>query len=559
MFLPYRAGIAITRIPVMTIVVTAVCLLVFWAQDRNEQRIVASAQGFCSPEVAAEVERGQKTALHSDLPCWAVLSHVYGWSDPERHLRWHIEKIEASGDHDAAVALDRDYHAFAAQAPPYLTERLVQYAGSWNPIRMLTAVVAHASWDHVIGNLFFFVAFAMVVETVVGPVLFLVVFLALALGSGALENLLTTRVDGGSGLGLSGVVMGFMTLAAYFSPRVKIKFFYFFFLFVGVLSWPLWSVAAWWVFWNIWDYVFWRDVSGIGFAAHLAGAAVGLILGVTLFRGKRHWVAEHLVVDEPSLRDDESWLTKFNAIAATPVVMYFVFIYGLAAFVITTWLIVTFIKTFAVQMLLAAPAVAAAMQLWRLKRAPTPLWERYQKGLKALAAHRFQEAQKVLTPLAEGGYPRAQLALARAYAQPGGLWNPAEAFRWLEAAAKRGLAEAQHEIGVRCLHGHEVPKDPARAIEWLEKAAAQGLGQAAQSLGHLYENLRAGAGDRDRAIEWYYRAAVAFRKSGRTEDARAMIRHLESLADKYPTVRQLIAKLEQLVPGEPRRPDSAER
>ena len=44
-----------------------------------------------------------------------------------------------------------------------------------------------------------------------------------------------------------------MTLAAYFAPKVKIKFFYFYFLFFGVLSWPLWSVAAWYVFWNLWD------------------------------------------------------------------------------------------------------------------------------------------------------------------------------------------------------------------------------------------------------------------------------------------------------------------
>ena len=34
----------------------------------------------------------------------------------------------------------------------------------------------------------------------------------------------------------------------------------------------------------------------MNFAAHLTGAVMGLILGVTLFRKKRHWVRNRLVV-----------------------------------------------------------------------------------------------------------------------------------------------------------------------------------------------------------------------------------------------------------------------
>ena len=40
-----------------------------------------------------------------------------------------------------------------------------------------------------------------------------------------------------------------------------------------------------------------------------------------------------------------------------------------------------------------------------------------------------------------------------------------------------------------------------------------------------------------------------FQKSGQKEDARAVIRHLDSLAGKYPTVLGLVAKLEKLVAG----------
>ena len=552
MFIPYRAQIKVTRIPSITILVVVVCLLVFWAQQRSWDRIEKSAAAYCTAEVAAALERPQREIIHSQFNCSTILLHIYFRSDAEKHLAWHVEKIVAAGDADAAATLVQHFRAFAAQAPPDITRRLVHQSGSWNPLQLLSSIISHGSWDHVIGNLFFFVAFAMVVETVIGPVLFLLVFLAMGLGTGALENLLTATREGGSSLGLSGVVMGFMTLAAYLAPKVKIKFFYFYFLFFGVLSWPLWSVAGWYVFWNLWDNHFWSEWSNTNYAAHLTGAATGLMLGLTLFREKRHWVTEQLVVNETTLKDDEeSWFYKFNVLAATPVVTLFVFGYGILAVIFGFYLFITFITTFAVQLLIAAPVVAGAMQVYRMTRPATPQWELYQKGVAALAAHQFQEAIKLLKPLAEGGYTRAQYSLAQLYATlPGGYRDDPEAIRWLKAAAQRGHAQAQHEMGARHLHGNQMPKDLPRAIEWLEKAAAQGIGQAAQSLGHLYENMLGQNIDKEKAIEWYYRAAVAYQKAGHKDDARAIIRHLQGLTAKHPSVLGLVTELEKLVAGQ---------
>lgn len=168
--------------------------------------------------------------------------------------------------------------------------------------------------------------------------------------------------------------------------------------------------------------------------------------------------------------------------------------------------------------------------------------------MAALDAHNFLEALRILKPLAEGGYTRAQFTLGRLYAtRPGGYRDDGEAIRWFEAAARRGSAQAQHEIGTRHMHGNQLPKDITLAIEWLEKAAAQGVGQAAQSLGHIYENMLGNKADKDKSIEWYYRAAIVFQKTGQKDDARAMIRHLESLTGKHPSVLGLVAKLEKLV------------
>ena len=550
MFIPYRARIKATRFPVMTVVVAVVCLLVFWAQSRNETQIEKSATAFCAdPEIARPIERGhQQVNVLNSFNCAELLVHLYLRGDGEQHLVWHVERIRQAGDAEAAEALERQYRAFTQQAPRFLTAQLWHHAGSWNPLRLLTSAVSHGSWDHVIGNLFFFLAFGMVVETVIGPALFLLVFLAMAFGTGALENIVRMSHDGVPSLGLSGVVMSVMTLAAWFAPQVRIKFFFFYFLFFGVVSWPLWGVAGWYVFWDLWNNYFYGKWSYINHVAHLAGAVFGLILGITVFRHKRHWAQEHIVRDEPTLKDEESWFYKLNTFAATPVVAYFIFFYGMAALLIGLYLLITFMQTFAAQLLIAAPVVAGLIKIYRMKQPKKPNWARLQEGMKCLDEHRFQEAEKILRPLAESGYPRGQFALGRYYASvPGAYHNDPQAVRWFAAAAERGLAEAHQELGTRYYHGLGVVKDLPNAIYHLEHAARKGLGDAASTLGHLYANGPKGIADNEKAMEWFYKAGVAYHQAGRRDDALAVIKELQTAAANYPAVYQLIAELEKLV------------
>jgi len=545
LFIPYRPKIKLTRIPVATIIIVVVCVFVYWNQDRNQDRIIESAKVFCTKDVAATIERAQRAYLQSSLPCWHILTHTYADTDPKGHLAWHIAQINNAGNPEVAEQLREYYDAFVAQAPRYLTARLWQYSGAWNPARMLTATISHGSWDHLIGNLFFFVAFALVVETVIGPVLFVLLFLAMGLAIGSLENMLTLTREGGAGLGLSGVVMGVMTLAAYFAPRIQIKHFYFFFFYVGVLSIPLWAMAVWYVMWDLIDYMFLRDFVPVAFAAHLAGAAVGLIAGITVFRSKRHWVAENLITDERPLTEEEPWLAKMNSYAMMPIMVY----YGLVAFIVAAILFAWFVKSFLGQLLIAAPAIAAGIQIYRLKRPRLPDFERYQRGIKALEAHHIEEALRHLQPLADQGYPRAQLALGRFYSS-GPNRSEAKARDLIEAAANRGFAEAQYELGIRHLHGQGlITKDLPKAITWLEQAAAKGNPDAANSLGYIYEHALGRDADPEKAIEWYYRAGVAYHKAGRIEDAKTVVKVLNSLAASYPAVLGLVTELDQLARG----------
>lgn len=56
----------------------------------------------------------------------------------------------------------------------------------------------------------------------------------------------------------------------------------------------------------------------------------------------------------------------------------------------------------------------------------------------------------------------------------------------IEREARAGDAEAQLQLGLRYLHGNDIPKDSAQAKPWLELSAAQHLAAGQYHLAQLY-------------------------------------------------------------------------
>jgi uncharacterized membrane protein len=277
----------------------------------------------------------------------------------------------------------------------------------------------------------------------------------------------------------------------------------------------------------------------VNFAAHLSGAAIGFALGVLVFRTKRHW-AKELVLESVDLTQDEPRLAKLNAIILTPAIAVLVCLFGLSLVALA----VMFITSFWLPMLLAAPALLAGYHIYRSRQADRPQRGRYELGAQALKQGQYAEALKHLLPLAENNDRRALFTLGELYATaPGAMRDEAKAIGYLARAAQRGQAAAQYRLGMHYADGRGVQRNMAKAIECYEHAANAGVPDAANSLAYLYESGAGIPADREKAIEWYYRAAVDFRKAGRTDDAHAIIRHLESVAVKYPAVLALVAKL----------------
>lgn len=548
---PYRAQIELHKLPVLTIFISVACLIVFFAQDQNARSIERWSETFCEQRIN---DKGAVLEFASDInnlkngiPKWArdkdacimAMLTVYVSPDSEQALVESIDEIRTQIGATTADQFKSQYRSFAGGAPSFLTARLWHSRTSWNPLSMLSSTIAHGGWDHVIGNLFFFFAFAATVELLIGPALYLAVFFVMAIGIGMFDTCISSLVgEPMPTLGLSGVVMGMMALFVYFIPRARIRFFYWIFIVYGRFSIPAWLVASWYMGWDLTNQL--TEVGGyVNYIAHLSGAALGFLIGVAVFHQKRHW-AQELVYIESNVSQDPSAVGKAGTLASLPFVIVGFFIGTILLFTTLVWL---FEKIWIV-LLLMLPVAAGAWQIYRSSRGEVSVSDRITAALEALDRREYDVALKHLEPLAETGNARALYGLGILYSSAtGALHNEELALEYLEKAAKRGNADAQYMLGGFYAEGRAVIKNTAKAIEWYEKAAQYGCADAGNSLGYIYENGVGVDTDPVKAIRWYYRAAVAYHRTGRTEDMKTMIRILEHLGAKAPTVLQLVARL----------------
>lgn len=76
---------------------------------------------------------------------------------------------------------------------------------------------------------------------------------------------------------------------------------------------------------------------------------------------------------------------------------------------------------------------------------------------------------------------------------------------WLMGAARRGVPEAQFQVGLELAHAQ--PPRHGEALEWYRKAADQGFVPACNNLGAMYATGEGVARDEAVAIEWSLKAA----------------------------------------------------
>lgn len=291
LFLPYKLDVSLYRIPLLTGLVMLACLLTFLSQKSSSDVFETRVIGYCGealePNLAAilrRIESPSDTATacvkvfmalrdsktpEADAAAMAASARgLVFYRDPQQNLHYLNDKLL------------RGLADFELRVPRQLTESLQYDPSQYSLLRMISSVFAHADWEHLLGNLFFFYIFATCVESVLGYLHF-----ALSIVVMAIATSLAYSYSAGTGaalptIGLSGVAMGMMALIGTLLPQAQVRCLFWFLLWIRRFSVPLLLIALWYIGWNVYDFQNDDGSSHINYMAHVSGAATGVVLGL---------------------------------------------------------------------------------------------------------------------------------------------------------------------------------------------------------------------------------------------------------------------------------------
>ena len=136
--------------------------------------------------------------------------------------------------------------------------------------RMLTAAFLHADLMHLLFNMVTLYFFAPILVAYVGPVKFLILYLAAIIGGNTISLWMYRRDSIYTAIGASGGVCGVLFASIAMDPQRMIGFFF--------IPMPGWVFGILYLGYSV--YGMKKSIGNIGHAAHLGGAVVGLLLAI---------------------------------------------------------------------------------------------------------------------------------------------------------------------------------------------------------------------------------------------------------------------------------------
>jgi membrane associated rhomboid family serine protease len=145
-------------------------------------------------------------------------------------------------------------------------------------ITILTAMFMHGSWSHIIGNMIFLWAFAPEIEDAMGPIRYLIFYLAGGLVA-MLAQIAAVPHSTIPNLGASGAIAAVMGAFMVTYPRDQIKSVLFIFVFARITFIPAALLIGFWFVTQLWHAGSVADVQtgGVAYLAHVGGFIFGAI------------------------------------------------------------------------------------------------------------------------------------------------------------------------------------------------------------------------------------------------------------------------------------------
>ena len=318
-FFPFRVDLNFNRFPLLTILVCLVCIYVFIQQGVSSENIVAATKSFCEKKHdrifwivikkvsmvnnSESTKNGRKINELFENECNDVFYNIHTSKHPDAVIDKYIERLDANAIRKDAIniihirgMLEEKLREFRLSgAEQDLTTQIMYEPHSYNLKNMITAAFAHADWDHLLGNLFFFFAFAASIEMILGMLRYVFIFSSLAVGTHLAYSLVMVNInEAAATLGLSGVVMGMIGVFVYLMPKVNIRCFLWLIVFFKVVRIPAWLLAVVYIGWDIYSLVFSDAQSGTNFVVHIAGATLGFSLGLIFLTERKEELMEEM-------------------------------------------------------------------------------------------------------------------------------------------------------------------------------------------------------------------------------------------------------------------------
>lgn len=307
LFFPFRVDLNFNRIPLLTILVCVVCLFIYINQEASFDEMQQASKAYCQKDhermfwLVIEKVYGERDVN----ACSHVFYHIHSYKNPEQRINELVEqadKFDSRTEVSSRVIirgmLEEKYREFRLSGVKKdLTAELMYEPHSYNLLNMITAAFAHGSWDHLLGNLFFFFAFAASIEMILGMLRYVVIFASLAVGTHLSYSLAMVNINEAlPTLGLSGVVMGMIGVFVFLMPKINIRCFLWFIVIFRIVKVPAWLLAAWYVSWDIYALYFSADQSAINFIAHISGATIGFALGLLFLVERKEELEEEMML-----------------------------------------------------------------------------------------------------------------------------------------------------------------------------------------------------------------------------------------------------------------------
>ena len=154
----------------------------------------------------------------------------------------------------------------------------------WRPVTWVTSAFLHGSTGHLLGNMLFLFLFGFSVELALGSGLYLLAYLAGAVGGSALAAWAYAGM-GGLGLGASGAVSALMGMYAVMYRMRRIRFFYQLFFYFNYVTAPALILLPAWIANELLQHF--AGGRGVAYMAHLGGLLTGALLMALALRAGR--------------------------------------------------------------------------------------------------------------------------------------------------------------------------------------------------------------------------------------------------------------------------------